>query len=138
MAAAAEAGLDLVEVAPQARPPVVRVMDWGKFQFEQQKRTREARRKQHTVDIKELKLRPRTDDHDMAFKMRNARRFLSKGASVKVTIRFRGPELRRPELGQEVLDFVQQELGDVATVESRSRVLEGRQLTMMLAPGGNA
>jgi translation initiation factor IF-3 len=129
-----ETGLDLVEVAPNARPPVVRIMDWGKFQFDQQKRAKESRRKQHTVDVKEVKLRPRTDDHDLGFKLRNARRFLDKGNSVKFTVRFRGPELRRPELGQQVLDTVVDELDDVATVASRSRGLEGRQLTMMLTP----
>ncbi len=134
--AASTAGLDLVEVAPAARPPVVRVMDWGRFQFEQQKRARESKKKQHTVDIKEVKLRPRTDDHDLAFKLRSARGFLEKGKSVKVTVRFRGPELRRPEIGQQVLDTVVEELDGVAQVESRSRTLEGRQLTMMLAPTG--
>jgi translation initiation factor IF-3 len=134
--AAAEAELDLVEVSPTARPPVVRIMDWGKHQYEQQKRTKEARKKQHTVDIKEVKLRPRTDDHDLDFKLRNARRFLEKGNNVKVTVRFRGPELRRPELGQDVLDAVASGLDDVAKIESRSRYLEGRQLTMMLSPEG--
>jgi translation initiation factor IF-3 len=132
--AAAEAELDLVEVAPQARPPVVRIMDWGRYQYEQQKRAKDARRKQHTVSVKEVKLRPRTDDHDLDFKLRNARRFLEKGSTVKVTVRFRGPELRRPELGQQLLDTVQEELSEVSHVESRTRGLEGRQLTMMLAP----
>lgn len=132
--AAQEAGLDLVEVAAQARPPVVRIMDWGKYQFEQQKRAREARRRQHTIDIKEIKLRPRTDEHDLAFKLRNARRFLKDGKKVKVTVRFRGPELRRPELGREVLDTVAERLDEIADVESRSRKVEGRCLTMMLAP----
>ena len=132
--AAEDAGLDLVEVAPNARPPVVRVMDWGKFQFDQQKRAKEARKKQHTVDVKEVKLRPRTDDHDMEFKLRHARKFLEQGNKVKVTVRFRGPELRRPDLGQEVLDTVIEELDEWSDVESRSRRLEGRQLTMMLSP----
>jgi len=132
--AATDAGLDLVEVAPRARPPVVRIMDWGKFQFEQQRRAREAKKKQHTVDVKEVKFRPRTDDHDLDFKLRHARRFLEKGNHVKVTVRFRGPELRRPELGQAILDTVVDELGEMAEVESRSQSLEGRQLTMMLAP----
>lgn len=133
---AADAGLDLVEVAADARPPVVRIMDWGRFQYEQQKRAKDARKKQHTVSVKEVKLRPRTDDHDLDFKLRNARKFLEKGSTVKITVRFRGPELRRPELGQELLDTVGQELDDVATIETRSRGLEGRQLTMMLAPTG--
>lgn len=132
--AAAASGLDLVEVSPAARPPVVRVMDWGKFQYEQQKRARESKKKQHTVDVKEVKLRPRTDEHDLDFKLRNARRFLAKGNHVKVTVRFRGPELRRPEMGQQVLDTIVDELGEVARVESRSDRLDGRQLTMMLSP----
>jgi translation initiation factor IF-3 len=123
-----------VEVAPQARPPVVRVMDWGKHQFDSQKRARAAKKKQQTVDVKEVKLRPRTDEHDLDFKLRHARRFLEKGNNVKVTVRFRGPELRRPELGQDVLDTVADELAEVASIESRSRGLEGRQLSMMLAP----
>lgn len=135
--AAAASGLDLVEVSPGARPPVVRVMDWGKFQYEQQKRARESKKKQHTVDVKEVKVRPRTDEHDLDFKLRNARRFLEKGNHVKVTVRFRGPELRRPEMGQQVLDTIIDELGEVAHVESRSDRLDGRQLTMMLAPTAN-
>ncbi|HSJ09978.1 MAG TPA: translation initiation factor IF-3 [Longimicrobiales bacterium] len=133
-AVAEDAGLDLVEVAARARPPVVRIMDWGRYQYEQQKRARDARKKQHTVSVKEVKLRPRTDDHDLAFKLRNARRFLRRGSAVKFTVRFRGPELRRPELGQQLLETVQAELAEVASVESRSRHLEGRQLTMMLSP----
>lgn len=132
--AAADAGLDLVEVAAQARPPVVRVMDWGKFRFEKAKRDKEARKKQHTVDLKEVKLRPRTDEHDLDVKLRNARRFLRKGAKVKFTVRFRGPELRRPDLGREVLDNIVEELDEVANVEMRSRGLEGRQMTMVVAP----
>jgi len=109
-------------------------MDWGKYQFDQQRRAREAKKKQHTVDVKEVKFRPRTDDHDIDFKLRHAKRFLEKGNIVKVTVRFRGPELRRPELGQAVLDTVVEALGELARVESRSRHLEGRQLTMVLAP----
>jgi translation initiation factor IF-3 len=132
--AAHEASLDLVEIAPDARPPVVRVMDWGKFRFEKAKREKEARKRQHTVDVKELKLRPRTDDHDLDVKLRNARRFLSKGAKVKFTVRFRGPELRRPDLGSAVLDGLVEALGEEANVEARSRGLEGRQMTMVVAP----
>lgn len=131
---ASAAGLDLVEVAPGARPPVVRLMDWGKYQYEQQKRAKEAKKKQQTVDVKELKFRPKTDDHDLAFKVRNARRFLSKGKYVKVTVRFRRREMRRPELGQQVLDHVAGALDDISTVASRDQRLEGRQLTMMLEP----
>ncbi|HET8656900.1 MAG TPA: translation initiation factor IF-3 [Longimicrobiaceae bacterium] len=131
---AQEQGLDLVEVAPTARPPVCRIMDWGKYQFEQQKAAREARRRQHTVDVKEVKLRPGTDVHDLDVKLRHARKFLEKGNKVKVTVRYRGRELRRPEHGYEMLDHVVEALDDLATVESRSGSIEGRQLTMMLAP----
>ncbi len=131
---ARESGLDLVEVAATARPPVVRIMDWGKHQYEEQKRTREAKRRQHTIDIKEVKLRPRTDDHDLDVKLKQARRFLSAGKKVKVTIRYRGREMRRPELGFEVMDQFAESLDDLATVESRSGRIESRQLTMMLAP----
>ncbi len=131
---AADAGLDLVEVAPRARPPVVRILDWGKYQYEQQKRAKEAKKKQHTIEIKEVKFRPKTDDHDLDFKVRNARRFLRKGKKVKVTVRFRRRELRRPELGQNVLDEVVDQTQDIAKVESRSKRVDGRQLVMMLEP----
>ncbi len=131
---AADAGLDLVEVAPGARPPVVRIMDYGKFLYEQQKRAKEAKRRQHTIDVKEIKFRPKTDDHDFAFKLRNAKRFLSKGKKVKATVRFRRGELRRPELGQRVLDHLVDELDEIATVDTRSDRVDGRQLVMMLSP----
>jgi translation initiation factor IF-3 len=131
---AREQGLDLVEVAPTARPPVCRIMDWGKHQYEQQKAARESRRRQHTVDVKEVKLRPGTDVHDLQVKLRHARRFLEKGQKVKVTVRYRGGEMRRPEAGYELLDRVTTELDGVALVESRSREIMGRQLTMMLTP----
>ncbi|HEX2191096.1 MAG TPA: translation initiation factor IF-3 [Longimicrobiaceae bacterium] len=132
--AARQAGLDLVEVAATARPPVVRVMDWGKHQYEQQKAAREAKKRQHTVDVKEVKFRPLTDQHDFDIKVRNARRFLQKGKKVKVTVRYRGREMRRPELGRKVLDEVRSRLEDVAAVESRSDALEARQMGMTLAP----
>jgi len=131
---AREQGLDLVEVAPDARPPVVRVLDWGKHQYEEQKRSREARKRQHTVDIKEVKFRPVTEEHDFNVKLKNARRFLEGGKKVKVTVRYRGREMRRPEMGKEVLDQVASALEDLATVEGRSDRLEARQMTMMLAP----
>lgn len=123
-----------MEVAPQARPPVCRIMDWGKFQYEEQKKAKESKRRQHRVDIKEVKLRPRTEEHDLETKLRHARRFLESGKKVKVTIRYRGREMRRPELGFELLDQVREELDGLATVEARSRQIEGRQLSMMLAP----
>lgn len=131
---AAEHGLDLVEVAPHARPPVVRIMDWGKYQYDQQKRERASRKRQHTIDVKEVKFRPKIEDHDFAFKARNARRFLGQGKKVKVTIMFRWRELRRPELGQQILDRIAEELDDIATVEARDGKVEGRNLTMVLAP----
>ncbi|MEX2569730.1 MAG: translation initiation factor IF-3 [Gemmatimonadota bacterium] len=131
---AQETGLDLVEVAPNARPPVVRIMDWGKFQYEEQKRARDSKRRQHTVDVKEVKLRPGTEEHDLQVKLRHARRFLNAGKKVKVTVRYRGREMRRPELGFDMLKEIADELEDLATVESRSRQIESRQLTMMLAP----
>ena len=131
---ARELGLDLVEVAPTARPPVCRIMDWGKHQYEQQKAARESRKRQHTVDVKELKLRPGTEIHDLQVKLRHARRFLEKGQKVKVTVRYRGREMRRPEQGYELLDRITTELDDLAMVESRSREIMARQLTMMLAP----
>lgn len=131
---AREEGLDLVEVAPTARPPVVRIMDWGKHRYEEQKRERESRRRQHRVEVKEVKFRPVTEQHDFDVKLRNARRFLESGKKVKVTVRYRGREMRRPELGREVLDNVVEALDDLATVEARNDRLEGRQLTMVMAP----
>ena len=131
---AAEAGLDLVEVAPRARPPVVRIMDWGKYQYEQQKAAKEAKKKQHTYELKEVKFRPKTDDHDMDFKIRNARRFLKKGKHVRITVRFRRREMRRPENGQRVLDEVAERLEDLGTVSSRDKELQGRVLQMTIEP----
>lgn len=131
---ASAAGLDLVEVAARARPPVVRIMDWGKFQYEQQKKAKEARKRQHTIEVKEVKFRPKTESHDLDFKVKNARRFLRNGKHVKITVRFRRRELRRPELGQQVLDHVTDEVEDLAKVTSRSERVDGRQLTMMLEP----
>lgn len=131
---AQQSGLDLVEVAANARPPVVRVMDWGKHQYEQQKAAKEARKRQHTVDVKEVKFRPLTESHDFDVKVRNARRFLNKGKKVKITVRYRGREMRRPELGRTLMDQVVEALSDEAVVESRSDRLEARQMNMMLAP----
>lgn len=131
---ASQQGLDLVEVAANARPPVVRVMDWGKHQYEQQKAAKEAKKKQHTVSVKELKMRPKIGDHDLDFKLKKARSFLNKGDKVKFTMRYRGRELRRPENGMEVMDQIVERLDDQAAVESRQSRVEGRQLTMVLAP----
>jgi translation initiation factor IF-3 len=131
--AAEEAGLDLVEVSPAAEPPVCKVLDYGKFKYEAQKKKNEARKKQKTVDVKEIKLRPNIDDHDYDVKMRNARRFIGEGDKVKVTLRFRGREMAHQELGMNVLVRVRTELDELAKVEQMPR-MEGRQMVMVLAP----
>ena len=124
---------DLVEVAPQADPPVCRLMDYGKFLYERSKKEREARKSQKQTEIKEIRLRPRTGEHDIAYKVRDARRFLKKGAKVKVRIRFRGREITHPELAKVLLDRVATELSDVALVEQEGR-MEGHTMLMILAP----
>lgn len=131
--AAAERGLDLVEVAPMARPPVVKLMDYGKYRFEQAKAARAAKKKQHTVQVKEVKYRPGISDHDFEFKTRHARSFLEDGNKVKLTMMFRGRQVTHPELGLEVLNRVYDTLQDVAKVETDPK-LEGRNMTMVLAP----
>ena len=133
MEIAEEQGLDLVEVAPMARPPVCRIMDYGKFKYEEQRQAREARKKQHRVEIKEVKMRPGIEEHDFEFKTRHARRFLEEGNKVKVTMMFRGRQMARPEIGREVLNRVVQELADVGKVES-APMMEARAMTMVLAP----
>ena len=133
LAAALERGLDLVEVAPLARPPVVKIMDYGKFKFEQAKAARAAKKKQHVIHLKEVKYRPGIDDHDFETKTRHARRFLEEKNKVKLTMMFRGRQVAHPELGQAVLDRVAQALTDVGKVESAGR-LEGKSITMILAP----
>lgn len=130
---AEELGLDLVEVAPMARPPVCRIMDYGKFRYEEQRKAREARKKQHRVDLKEVKLRPGIEDHDFDFKARHARRFLEEGNKVKVTMMFRGRQMAHPEIGREVLDRMVEEVADVGKVES-APAMEARSMTMVLAP----
>lgn len=124
---------DLVEVAPQANPPVCRLMDYGKFLYERSKKEREARKSQKQTEIKEIRLRPRTGEHDIAYKVRDARRFLQKGAKVKVRIRFRGREITHPELARDLLNRVASELNDVALVEQEGR-MEGHTMLMILAP----
>lgn len=133
LASAVEQGLDLVEVAPMARPPVVRIMDYGKFKFEAAKQARLAKKKQHVIHLKEVKYRPGIDDHDFETKTRNARRFIGEGNKVKVTLMFRGRQITHPELGRAVVDRVAGELADIAKVES-APLMEGRSLTMILAP----
>jgi len=131
--AAEVAGLDLVEVAPLARPPVVRIMDFGKFKFEQAKMARQARKKQHVIHLKEVKFRPNIDEHDFLTKTRHARRFLEEGNKVKVTLMFRGRQITHPELGHQVVARVAETLADVAKIETSAK-LEGKQLTMILTP----
>ncbi|MGK9449815.1 translation initiation factor IF-3 [Acidithiobacillus caldus] len=133
LAAAESADLDLVEIAPQANPPVCRIMDYGKFRFQESKRQHEARRKQKQSQVKEIKFRPRTDDADYQIKLRNIVRFLEDGDRVKITLRFRGREMTHPELGMEVLNRVEKDLLEMGVVEQRPR-MEGRQMVMVIAP----
>lgn len=127
-------GLDMVEVAAQARPPVVKLMDWGKHRYEEQKKAREARKNQSHQEVKEVQLRPRTDDHDFEVKLKRARRFLEEGNMVRVVLRFRGRELRRPEVGVATLDRMIEATEDLARVEHRTRNIEGRRLVAILEP----
>ena len=133
LALAEESGMDLVEIQPQADPPVCKIMDFGRFKFEMQKKANEAKKKQKQVEIKELKFRPVTDEGDYQIKMRNIRRFLEEGDKVKINIRFRGREMSHQELGREMATRIETELGDEIVIESRPR-LEGRQMVMMIAP----
>jgi len=130
---AEEQGMDLVEVAPMARPPVCRIMDYGRFRYEEQRKEREARKKQHHVQLKEVKMRPGIEDHDFEFKVRNARRFLEEGNKVKLTMMFRGRQLAYPEIGRQVLTRAAQTVADVGKVESEPR-LEARAMSMVIAP----
>lgn len=130
---AEEQHLDLVEVAPKAKPPVCRIMDFGKYRYEQQKREKEAKKKQKVISIKEVKLRPNIEQHDFDVKLKNAIRFVEEGNKVKVTIMFRGRELSHPELGKEVLARVAEKLGDSVSIE-RNAKLEGKNMTMIVAP----
>jgi translation initiation factor IF-3 len=125
--------LDLVEVAPLADPPVCRILDYGKYKYQQSKRSQQARRKQRSVQVKEVKMRPKTEEHDYQFKLNHARRFLSAGNKVKVTIMFRGREMAHTDLGRRKLDRFVEELGEIAQVESAPR-LEGRNMSMILSP----
>jgi translation initiation factor IF-3 len=130
---AREAELDLVEVAPNSKPPVCRVMDFGKFLYERTKKEREARRAQTKIEIKEIRLRPKTNEHHRSFKTRDARRWLLDGMKVKVTVRFRGREITYPELALEDLKEIAEELADVGSVEQMPN-MEGRVMTMLLTP----
>jgi translation initiation factor IF-3 len=130
---AEEAGLDLVEVSPDAKPPVAKILDYGKFKYQEQKKANEARKKQKVIEIKEIKMRPMIDDHDYEVKMKSMRRFFEEGDKVKVTLRFRGREMAHQELGRELLDRVKLDTTLIAKVESEPR-FEGRQIVMVLSP----
>ena len=125
--------MDLVEVAPEARPPVVKMMDYGKYKYEANRAAREARKKQHTIQVKEVKFRPGIEDHDYKFKVGHARRFLDEGNKVKLTMMFRGRQVTHPEIGLEVLSRVTQDLEDLGQIESHPN-MEGRIMSMVLAP----
>ena len=136
MALAEEAGLDLVEISPNAAPPVCKIMDFGKFKYDQQKREAEAKKKQKTIEVKEVKFRPNTDVHDYDVKMRNVFRFLEAGDKVKVTLRFRGREMAHQNLGRDLLNRVAEDTKTIGKVENMPKV-EGRQMTMMIGPVRN-
>jgi len=133
MRMAEEAEVDLVEIAPQASPPVCRLMDYGKFKYQEQKRQHEARLKQKVIQVKEVKFRPGTDEGDYAVKLRNLRRFLEEGDKAKITLRFRGREMAHQEFGVRLLERVRNDLDDLAVVEQMPR-LEGRQMIMVISP----
>tara|TARA_B100000586_G_scaffold142765_1_gene103402 strand:+ start:339 stop:755 length:417 start_codon:yes stop_codon:yes gene_type:complete len=130
---AEEVGLDLVEIAPEAKPPVCKILDYGKFKYEAQKKANEARKKQKVIDVKEIKMRPNIDHHDYDVKMRAMNKFLGEGDKVKVTLRFRGREMAHQELGLKVLERVRDDLGNVSKVEQFPK-MEGRQMTMVVVP----
>ena len=128
--------LDLVEVAPNAKPPVCKIIDFGKFMYEKKKKEKEAKKKQHTIQVKELRFRPQTDDHDLEFKTRHAREFLEGGDKVKATVQFRGRDMLYTEQGKELLQNLAEELEDVSKIESNP-TMEGRRMIMILAPEKN-
>jgi len=125
--------LDLVEVNPKAHPPVCKVMDFGKYKYEEKKKQADARKRQTIVELKEIKIRPKTDDHDMEFKLKHIRRFLEEGDKVKITCRFRGREITHPETAQKQLDIMAERIQDIGSVETTAR-MEGRTMTLVLAP----
>ena len=130
---AEQAGLDLVEISPNATPPVCKIMDYGKYKYEQQKRESEARKKQKTIEVKEVKFRPGTDVHDYEVKMRSVHKFLENGDKVKVTLRFRGREMAHQDLGRNLLERVAADVKEIGKVENMPK-LEGRQMVMMIGP----
>jgi translation initiation factor IF-3 len=131
--AARDLDLDLVEVNPKANPPVCKIMDFGRFKYEEKKKQAEARKRQSQIELKEIKLRPKTDDHDVAFKVKHVRRFLEDGNKVKLTVRFRGREITHPETAKRQIDLIVEAVQDLAVVETSSR-MEGRTMTAILAP----
>ena len=133
MVLAAESGLDLVEISPNAAPPVCKIMDFGKYKYETQKRESEARKKQKIIEVKEVKFRPNTDIHDYEVKMRNVFRFLESGDKVKITLRFRGREMAHQDLGRQLLERVAGDITEVGKVENMPK-MEGRQMIMMIGP----
>ncbi|MEC7670420.1 MAG: translation initiation factor IF-3 [Pseudomonadota bacterium] len=133
MELADEAGLDLVEISPNATPPVCKIMDFGKFKYEQQKREAEARKKQKIIEVKEVKFRPNTDTHDYEVKMRNVYKFLENGDKVKVTLRFRGREMAHQNLGRDLLERVAEDVKELGKIENMPK-MEGRQMVMMIGP----
>lgn len=136
MKIAEESNMDLVLVSPNAQPPVARIMDYGKYRFEQQKRERESRKNQKVVTIKEVRLSPTIDDNDFQTKLRNGRKFLEKGDKVKISIRFKGRAITHKEIGQRVLEKYAEETADIASIESRPK-MDGRSMFLMLAPKGD-
>lgn len=132
---ARESDLDLVEVNPKSHPPVCKIMDFGKYKYEEKKKQAEARKKQTTIGLKEIKIRPKTDDHDLDFKIRHVIRFLEEGNKVKVTCRFRGREITHPEAAQKQLDYVVESVKEYGLLEAESR-MEGRNMSLVLAPAG--
>ncbi len=131
---ASEKGLDLVEVGPDANPPVVKVMDWGKYRFAREKKAKESKKKHHVIEIKEIKFSPTIDSSDFERKTEKIKQFIEKGKKVKVTVRFKARQLRRPELGQNIIDNVIEKVKEVAVVEGKMGGLEGRQMVVVLAP----
>jgi len=130
---AERAGLDLVEVSPSARPPVCRIMDFGKFRYQRAKKEKEARKQQTKIELKEIRLRPKTNEHHRGFKVKDARRWLEQNKKVKVTIHFRGREMDYPEIGRKLLDSIEEELSDISVTEQKPK-MEGRRMMLILAP----
>jgi len=130
---ARDSGLDLVEVNPKSYPPVCKIMDFGKYKYDEKKKQAEAKKKQVVIGLKEIKLRPKTDEHDLDFKLKHVRRFLEEGNKVKITCRFRGREITHPEAAQKQLDYIAENTRDIGSIETSSR-MEGRNMMLIIAP----